>query len=492
MRFEVPRPPLVISNDAWHRIPPFLAGIFIFLVYLRTMAPSVFTLDSAELTTAAYSLGLVHSPGYPIYLLLTHIFIKLPIADVGYRVNLFSGLASAVNVGVLIAIIKLMTGRHLPAIAAGLSFGLSYYVWSASVVAEVYALQGLMLTTIMFAIFQWRRLGKVVYLRFLAVIAGLAVANNPGTLLWFPGLIGLIGFTPGRERIDRRAAAEMAVLFISTLSLILYLPLRSAHNPSFINVGHFDVQGVFHPMDLTRPANLFWYLAGRQFEPLFFAYSPAEYLRESVQFFHWLWAAFIGIGLPLGFWGLIKVWRTHLRTAQALVLTVLPHMLFFIGYGAPDKDTMFLPVFVVWTLFLGVGLAELLEIIPERLKLTVFALPLALLVINSSYADVSNFYVPGELARARLRSVEQDAIYLARWGAAEAMQYQQVVNRYRTDVDVINLFFMHPGNLEEFIEYAIGNNRPVYAAFEIPGLEDRFEISKVDHGYQMELKGKKP
>lgn len=37
------------------------------IVYLWTMPPTVDGLDSAELSVGAYTLGLVHPPGYPLY-----------------------------------------------------------------------------------------------------------------------------------------------------------------------------------------------------------------------------------------------------------------------------------------------------------------------------------------------------------------------------------------------------------------------------------------
>ncbi len=39
--------------------PPFAA-------YLRTLAPTVYNIDSAEFATAAATVGLPHPPGYPL------------------------------------------------------------------------------------------------------------------------------------------------------------------------------------------------------------------------------------------------------------------------------------------------------------------------------------------------------------------------------------------------------------------------------------------
>ncbi|MGH7292790.1 MAG: protein O-mannosyl-transferase family, partial [Myxococcota bacterium] len=80
------------------------------LVYLRTMAPTVYGLDSAELTTGAYALGIVHAPGSPTYMLLGHVFAQLPLGDVGYRLNLMSAVAAALAVLFLYLVLRRLTG----------------------------------------------------------------------------------------------------------------------------------------------------------------------------------------------------------------------------------------------------------------------------------------------------------------------------------------------------------------------------------------------
>lgn len=62
-----------------------LAGaaiITVFLIYVRTLAPSLLMGDCAELQTLSYTLGMTHPTGFPIYLLLGKLFTLLPFGDV--------------------------------------------------------------------------------------------------------------------------------------------------------------------------------------------------------------------------------------------------------------------------------------------------------------------------------------------------------------------------------------------------------------------------
>ena len=77
-----------------------------FTLYMLTLAPTVYNLDSAELTTAAASGGLVRATGYPLYLLLGRIWSTLPIGDVGYRMNLFSAFNGALTIALADRILR--------------------------------------------------------------------------------------------------------------------------------------------------------------------------------------------------------------------------------------------------------------------------------------------------------------------------------------------------------------------------------------------------
>ena len=228
-----------------------------------------------------------------------------------------------------------------------------------------------------------------------------------------------------------------------------------------------------------------WYLSGRQFSWLVAPYTPLELVREFGRTAGWLWAGFLGVGLPLGIWGLWTLMRRDRFLALGLALTALPHTLFFVAYAAPDKETMFLPLFAVWAIFLGVGLAQLEAMLPRRARPALLALPLALLIVNLSYVDVSDFRAPQEESVARLTQTRRDSVVLAHWGDAGAMHYQQIVNGVRTDVTVINAFFISPEDLETLIDDSLAGGRAVYATYSSGLPLDRIKLVAAGDDFQL-------
>ncbi|MFH0774464.1 MAG: DUF2723 domain-containing protein [bacterium] len=77
----------------------FLVLFISFGVYLYTLTPTVGFHDSGELITVAYTLGIAHPPGYPLYTLLGKVFCTLiPIGNIAYRMNMESALFASLAV----------------------------------------------------------------------------------------------------------------------------------------------------------------------------------------------------------------------------------------------------------------------------------------------------------------------------------------------------------------------------------------------------------
>ena len=466
--------------------PAILTAGVACVVYLLTLAPTVFTLDSAEFTLAAYTLGLAHSPGYPAYLLLLHLFQQLPIGDVGYRANLFSALANCFSVGALTLLCKQLYGRWEPAVVAALCFAFSVSVWSVSVAAEIYTFQGAILAAVLLLLERWRRLGQPIALIGSVGVFCLGVANSSATMLWVPGVVWLALMTPQWRILRRRHVLGLVGVGILALSPILYFPLRSLAHPEFINVGFYDAQAIFHPLDLANLANLRDYMSGRQFKQFFFANLGLAALGQQVlTFLSNLTIAFFGVGFPLGIWGLWSLWRRDPMLTVGLALTAIPHTIFFITYGAIDTSLMFLPVYLVWTVFLGAGISMLFREFSVTSARLIALLPVIMLFVNAPIANLGTATGPADLARQRLREAPPHTLYLATWGDAEIMRYYQIVDGLRIDVQVVNRFFVANDQLVPLVVTATQRQRPLYVTSQNLVFADGYRTVPMGSGYQI-------
>ncbi|MEM6529339.1 MAG: DUF2723 domain-containing protein, partial [Chloroflexota bacterium] len=125
------------------RTLPSLLFILHLLILLITVAPTIhgYHLDSAEFVIGAHTQGIVHSPGYPLYLMIAKGFTFLPVGNIAFRVNLLSALALAGTTPFLYLALHNLTKDRAFAAGATLVTVFSFHVWQMGVSAEVYAPQ---------------------------------------------------------------------------------------------------------------------------------------------------------------------------------------------------------------------------------------------------------------------------------------------------------------------------------------------------------------
>ena len=129
--------------------PSYLAGavvsLAVLVLYVLTLAPSTAMWDTSEYITAAYTLGLPHPPGNPLFVLIGRVFAILPIAKtVAQRINLLAALCSEISAGMWFLITERVLvswfGERWQRIAGGALAALigatAFTVWNQSVVNE--------------------------------------------------------------------------------------------------------------------------------------------------------------------------------------------------------------------------------------------------------------------------------------------------------------------------------------------------------------------
>ncbi len=144
-----------MSDRVINRLLGLLVFLTSFITYFMTMAATVSFWDSGEFIATSYILGIPHSPGTPLYVLVGRIFSMLPLSlSVARKVNLLSVTFAALGVLmaylVMSAVFRFIHGKTETAAAkfaryAGALIG-SFFLtfsdtyWTDSTEAEVYAL----------------------------------------------------------------------------------------------------------------------------------------------------------------------------------------------------------------------------------------------------------------------------------------------------------------------------------------------------------------
>lgn len=203
-----------------------LTFLIAFVGYLITLAPDLTLEDSGELAVGSYYAGVPHPPGYPVWTIYSWLFtVLVPISNVAYRVAVSSAFASALSCGLIALLISRGASLILESIpelkeldrkmeskicaisgfVGGLLFGYNGFVWSQSVIVEVYTLSVLSLLVVMVFMMRWMYAPIQRHYLYLAMfIFGICFTNHQTLIVAALGIemmVILISPTLGREML---------------------------------------------------------------------------------------------------------------------------------------------------------------------------------------------------------------------------------------------------------------------------------------------------
>lgn len=465
------------------------------VAYLATMAPDLYSLDSPELTTAAYRLGVAHAPGYPLYTLTGWLFSHaFPVSTVAFRLNLLSVLFGVAAAVATYALALRFTRRPLVAAGGALALAFSYWFWSDALAAEIYTLDVLLYAGLLLAALAWRAEPTPRRAALVGLLFGLGCATRTTTLLYLPALVAF-AFVAGER--SPRAYGAAALGAAAGLAFYLYLPLRSAAGVS-IGPGEYAPDGSLRVIDLATLGGLWDHVSAAAFRGDAFAYGPLEALRETGAFVARLAGSFLVIGIPLGIAGIVRQWRSDRAALLLIAGTALPVTVFFINYGALDKEFMFLPAYAAWALWLVAGLdwafdALIAAEVSPGMALAVsglaLVLPAAAFSINVTLVSLHGERSVRGDAEQFLDGLPQGAIVYGRFTDVAPYQYLQQVEGERPDVALVNGWTVDDATLASLAAANVGT-RPFFIAEDERSLHGRYQLVRYgSHGFEVRPRG---
>ncbi|HXQ27836.1 MAG TPA: DUF2723 domain-containing protein [Gemmatimonadales bacterium] len=494
-------------NDTAQEKPPYvgagLVTIGALAVYVATLAPTTQFWDTSEYIAAARVLGIPHPPGNPLFVLMAHVWGLVPWASAyAVRVNLFAAATSAVAAGCwfligerwLRPIVPVRGPRRLAAAAGALTAASAFTVWNQSVVNEkVYTVSLLSIALVLWLAVRW---GDQVsedrrdhYLLVIVYLLGLTATNHLMGLLVGPAVLVYVLYTDPKVLLNPRFLVAALVVGLVGVSVWVFLPIRSHFYPA-INEGEpttWDaLKAVLNREQYGKPP-----VTERQ----------ATYVAQLgmwLQYFSWQWGrdwsaaaqrALAGVFGALGLLGAWRHWKADRRSAAAmtaLMVTLTFILIFYLNfkYGFsqyPDRtqlarevrerDYFFIASYALWGLWVGLGLATLMEWVQASFtaremseeRRWLFATPVLLLAFipifgNHLTASRAHETLARDFAWDMLESVEPYGVLVtAGDNDTFPLWYAQEVEDVRKDVVVLNLSL---GNTDWYLRQM--QRRPVY------------------------------
>ncbi len=504
---------------------PAALGLASFAVYLRTLAPTVLPGDSGEFQFAAPLLGVAHPTGYPLYILLGKLWTLLvPWGDLAHRMNLFSAFWAALAVALVYLVARQLTGRPFAAAIAALTLAFSRTFWSQAVVAEVYALHSFFVVAILYLALLVEHRAKNIEHRTKSIeqspipyalcsmlfALGCSLAHHRTTLLLLPALALFLWLaqrnTQHATRNTLHASRLTLYVLLVTLPLLLYLliPLRAPATPYL----HLTVGNQVLDLYENTPQGFLRWVSGSVFRGELGWRAPGDLPGRLAMAFGFLRQQFGLVGILLGLVGGVVLWRRSRPRFWLLLLAYLGIVLFCLAYFIGDIGDLFTPSYIVFALWIGLGVDGLLSAVRSlgsvqvtnnegrRTKdegriagwglrtvgyLLAVLLPLALLWGNFAALDRSGEREVRAHWEALLRQPLEPGAILVSNDRDEIMPlwYLQYAEKQRPDlVGLFPLIKEGPqyANIGRLLDGLLGGPRPVYLIKPMPELEVAYRL----------------
>ena len=450
----------------------FITLIFVFIIYLFTLAPSVVQIDSGELAAAQATLGIAHPTGYPLFTMIGYLFslIPLPFSKI-LQLNILAAIYCSAGVGVFTYTIKYCLdnlsvfqkktaskesskkerkkGKEQPAekpivipenfklitaVFGGLTLAFSRTFWFQSTSVEVYSLHLLLITLIILSLlkafvksFEADKLSNWLWFAF---FLALGFTNHLTTLMILPGTAYLYFTRYKLSSASLKQLALMILLFAIVLAAIYsYLPLRASQNP-ILNWGN--------PLDWER---IYRHVTGKQYQVwLFTSFDSAG--KQFSYFWSILPFEFF-VGLLLAIVGIIVSLFKSRMLGLFILITFVFTVLYSINYDIHDIDSYFLLAFVMLAFFAAIGALKILEMksLPKNYGLIGLTIVVAVqLFFNFIKVNQSGVNTFEDYTKAVLNTVPENSIIFSyQWDYfISASYYYQFVEGFRKDVAVID------------------------------------------------------
>lgn len=408
---------------------------------LSTVGTSVGWQDSGFFLSAVKEMGVLHPPGFVLYLLLCKAWtILLSFLDFTLAVHLFSSACAAAAAGTIaITARELLRSRgpifqvagddtrvDVPAIAAGCLAASGYTFWASGIAAKGYALFYLILALLLWRMIRADETRGLGDFTIVAVLIGLSWAAHPSATNMGLALLLYVAFH-ARSIGWKGVAGRTALAAACAVGPSLLLPILAARE----TVTKFG--------EPTSLGEFVRYLLGARFTGRSGAFGPAETRWEGACLF--FWEEFLAVGLIAVAVGLARLALSNRRLLAGVAAWIVPAGLVAVIFKLEGQlDLWLVAAWIPLHLIVAVGFHELARRTNSRAVAGVAAIGIVwAAAVNGPLLVERGNNLPAAMGQLFLKKVEKDAVVvLDSDDALATATWLQVVKGERPDVRIVS------------------------------------------------------
>ena len=452
---------------------PLFLTVIPFITYWITKPPSILWVDSGTMIAASYTLGIPNPPGFPFYMLVSHIFAILPFANVLTRLELFSIFFSILSIYLIYKIIILLidsdfffskkaplnedleiTGKpvrnlkYLAGAFGAVALAFSYQYWSQSQNTEAFIFTDFFLCLFIYILlfiqakkklFIPIKNGQEAFSKYLfkgllalSFLYGLAAGANPTIAALVPGVLFVIYLN--RRCISLKQAIVLLVVFLLTLTLVYsYLPIRAQAWP-FVNWGNPQTLSLFIGQLRGQGLNIYEPQSGSING---FTGSPVIFLQSVSHFFYLLLLQFTPLLLPFIFAGIYFLYKKNKHIFWFLMSVIIIDVFYAGLYYSGNQESWFILSWIICAIFIGIGFYFVALKVPLKTKYIniIFFMSFLPLLFWFIPLNRAQSYYSSDYATNLYSTLKNNAILIETGDFTNSLgNYLHEADKYRADV----------------------------------------------------------
>ncbi|OGE30365.1 hypothetical protein A2631_01155 [Candidatus Daviesbacteria bacterium RIFCSPHIGHO2_01_FULL_44_29] len=463
-------------------LPLFTLWVVTLTVYFKTLSTSILYIDAGTMVAGAASLGIPNPPGFPLYMLIGHLFTWLPFGNDLFRIQLFSIVSSLGTLTLVYFLIrklfisdfqfidsaktdskafslfkKLKTSTLSPGVinliaaAASLTLAFSYEFWSQTLNSESYIFTNFLMMVIITLVITAKAAKRGLFNRILlvAVVLGIATGANPTIIQVVPALVLSTVFFWKFIGLKKLVLAAFLTVIL-TFAIYSYLPIRASAHP-FLNwgdpqtvarfVGHLRGEGLDIHDPRTNSINGF-------------TGSSAVFSESFGRYIYLMFVQFTPLLLPVLVLGAIYIYQKNKKLFLSLAIIPLTNLAFGIIYLSGNQEAWFIASYIIFTIFIGAGMGLALKVllgITPKLKSTFLIGALVVALIPLIYwfpkLDRSGTFVSLDYADNLYQNLPENSVLIGTGDFFNSLSlYEHESVKRRSDVFPIvsNMWYILP------------------------------------------------
>ena len=403
-------------------------------VYMATLLPGVgYSGDTAKFQFVGRVLGTPHATGYTTYIILNYFFTTFfPIGSLAYKANLLSAIFSIVSCIFLFRVLNLLGVTKTVASITSLTFGFTSTLWSQSIVAEVYTLHILFISTVVYFFLKWNKTRENRDFFVASALYALSFGNHLMTIAFLPAIIFLVWAA------EKGAFVDLRKIVWAVLCVVL-----GALQYSYLFWRFYDPHTSYLEMKTPNVETFLWYMTGAQFRSQMFSFSIAQILFERIPLFTSLFLREYLFLLPVAVLGVVRLKNKTINIF--LLFSFLGNIFFAINYNIPDIPVYLLPNYFIVAIYLAAGL-DLIKTAAVRNNIALksillISIPLISCAVNYVRVDQHNNVAVAKEIEAILETVGDNSIIISpNYTYSEYFWYYLIGEGFGNNVYVMHHF----------------------------------------------------